>query len=212
MAFKSLVAFLRIALAAHAATTGRVKCPDGNVASHSACCPFFALRDDLQNNAAVRTLMGHFVSVSVGPFPDGGGVRLLTLVFFSFSEDAVAFSPALKDQGLPAGGGADGSMLIFPNVEPNFQANLGISDSVELLTPFISNHTRVSAGDLIQFAAAVAIGNCPGVPSWNSWPGVRMPQPPPLMVSFLNPRTLSISSSPACRLASVRLQCEIRSC
>ncbi|KAF8508569.1 heme peroxidase [Gautieria morchelliformis] len=44
-------------------------------------------------------------------------------------------------------------MLIFSNVEPNFHANLGISDSVEL-TPFLHNHTQVSAGDLIQFAAA----------------------------------------------------------
>ncbi|KAF8506475.1 heme peroxidase [Gautieria morchelliformis] len=97
MAFKSFVAFLCIALAAHATTTGRVKCPDGNC------------------------------------------------------EDAIAFSPALEYQGLPAGG-------------LNFHANLGISDSVELLTPFLHNHTQVSAGDLIQFAAAVAIGNCPGAP------------------------------------------------
>ncbi|KAF8527741.1 manganese peroxidase A, partial [Gautieria morchelliformis] len=78
--------------------------------------------------------------------------------------DAIAFSPALMDQGLPARGGADGSMLIFPNVELNFQANLGISDSVELLTPFLRNNTQFSAGDLIQFAGAVTIGNCPGAP------------------------------------------------
>ncbi|KAF8510319.1 substrate-free manganese peroxidase [Gautieria morchelliformis] len=147
MAFKSFVAFLSIALAVHAATTGRVKCPDGNVASHSACCPFFALRDDLQNNA----------------FSHQCGEDTHETVRLSF-HDAIAFSPALKYQGLPAGGGADGSMLIFPDVEPNFHANLGISDSVELLTPFLHNHTQVSAGDLIQFAAAVAIGNCPGAP------------------------------------------------
>ena len=55
-------------------------------------------------------------------------------------------------------------MLIFPDVEPNFHANLGISDSVEALTPFLRNHTDVTAGDLIQFGAAVAITNCPGAP------------------------------------------------
>ncbi|KAF8511931.1 manganese peroxidase MnP4 [Gautieria morchelliformis] len=55
-------------------------------------------------------------------------------------------------------------MLSFPDIEPNFHANLGISDSVELLTPLLRNHTQVSAGSLIQFAAAVAMRNCPGAP------------------------------------------------
>jgi manganese peroxidase len=51
MAFKTLVAVLSLAIAAQAATTSRVKCPDGkNTASHAACCPYFALRDDLQAN------------------------------------------------------------------------------------------------------------------------------------------------------------------
>jgi hypothetical protein len=69
----------------------------------------------------------------------------------------------LKFQGKPHGGGADGSMLIFPNVEPNFAANNGISDSVDALLPFLAAHP-VTAGDLIQFAAAVGISNCPGAP------------------------------------------------
>ena len=55
-------------------------------------------------------------------------------------------------------------MLIFPNVEPNFHANLGISDSVDALTPFLEKHNTITAGDLIQFGAAVAITNCPGAP------------------------------------------------
>jgi len=55
-------------------------------------------------------------------------------------------------------------MLIFPDVEPNFAANNGISDSVDDLTPIFQNHPEVTAGDLIQFAAAVAITNCPGAP------------------------------------------------
>lgn len=29
---------------------GRVRCADGNLAPHAACCPFYALRDDLQAN------------------------------------------------------------------------------------------------------------------------------------------------------------------
>jgi manganese peroxidase len=55
-------------------------------------------------------------------------------------------------------------MLIFPDVEPNFHANLGISDSVEFVTPVLQRHPAITIGDLIQFAGAVAITNCPGAP------------------------------------------------
>jgi len=77
--------------------------------------------------------------------------------------DAIAFSSALTAEGKFGGGGADGSMIIFPDVEPNFSANAGISDSVEFLTPFLATH-NVTAGDLIQLAAAVGITLCPGAP------------------------------------------------
>ena len=40
---------------------------------------------------------------------------------------------------------------------------MGISDSVDSLTPFLAVHP-VTAGDLIQFAGAVALTNCPGAP------------------------------------------------
>ncbi|KAF8576337.1 class II peroxidase [Ramaria rubella] len=148
MTFKSLFAFLSLAVVAQAASTTRgVKCPDGNIASNEACCPFFALRDDLQENL----------------FDKQCGEDTHEVLRLSF-HDAIAISASLKKQGKPAGGGADGSMLIFPNVEPNFHANLGISDSVEALLPFLANHSQVTAGDLIQFAAAVGISNCPGAP------------------------------------------------
>jgi manganese peroxidase len=74
--------------------------------------------------------------------------------------DAIAIS---QSQGPKAGGGADGSMLLFPTVEPNFAANNGIDDSVNNLIPFLARHP-VSAGDLVQFAGAVALSNCPGAP------------------------------------------------
>ena len=60
-----------------------------------------------------------------------------------------------------SGGGADGSMLIFPTVEPIFPANNGISDSVNNLIPFMAKHPTITAGDLVQFAGAVALSNCP---------------------------------------------------
>ncbi|KAF8491642.1 heme peroxidase [Gautieria morchelliformis] len=55
----------------------------------------------------------------------------------------LTFSP-----GTAAGGGADGSMIIFPYIEPNFSAN-NCSD------PFLQRYKTISAGDLIQFAGAI---------------------------------------------------------
>ena len=52
-------------------------------------------------------------------------------------------------------------MLLFPTVEPNFGANNGIDDSVNNLIPFMQKHNTISAGDLVQFAGAVALANCP---------------------------------------------------
>jgi len=55
-------------------------------------------------------------------------------------------------------------MLLFPLVEPEFDANNGISDSVNNLIPFLAKHPTISAGDLVQFAGLVALSNCPGAP------------------------------------------------
>ncbi|KAF8518780.1 substrate-free manganese peroxidase [Gautieria morchelliformis] len=151
MSFKSLLAFIGLSVAAVQAASvkrnGAVTCPDGTKATNAACCAFFPLVKDLQENV-FGNVCGEDVHES------------LRLTF----HDAIAFSKSLQAQGLPSGGGADGSMLIFPDVEPNFHANLGISDSVEFLTPVLQRHPTITAGDLIQFAGAVAITNCPGAP------------------------------------------------
>jgi len=148
MAFKSLVALVSLIAVVQAAPGPRlITCPDGNKASNAACCPLFALRDDLQANL----------------FDNECGEDTHEVVRLTF-HDAIAFSESLSRQGQPAGGGADGSMLIFPDVEPNFAANNGIIDSVDALTPFLAAHPAISAGDLIQFAGAVGISNCPGAP------------------------------------------------
>ena len=52
-------------------------------------------------------------------------------------------------------------MLLFPTIEPNFHENAGIDDSVNNLIPFLSKYPTVTAGDLVQFAGAVALSNCP---------------------------------------------------
>ncbi|KIJ56380.1 class II peroxidase [Sphaerobolus stellatus SS14] len=149
MAFKSLAIFVAIATFVQAApspSANLVRCADGNLATNAACCPFFALRDDLQTNLFENQCA-----------EDAHEVVRLTF------HDAISFSTSLKSQGKSAGGGADGSMIVFPDVEPNFPANNGISDSVDALTPFLATHA-VTAGDLIQFAGAVALTNCPGAP------------------------------------------------
>lgn len=61
-----------------------------------------------------------------------------------------------------SGTGADGSFLLFP-AEANFPGNEGIDESIDALTPFLHTH-NVSAGDLIQFAAATGLTRCPGAP------------------------------------------------
>ena len=54
-------------------------------------------------------------------------------------------------------------MIIFQDIEVNFTENAGIDDSVDALTPFLATH-NVTAGDLIQFAGALALTQCPGAP------------------------------------------------
>ncbi|KZS94218.1 manganese peroxidase [Sistotremastrum niveocremeum HHB9708] len=157
---KSLFALATLAVAASAANFKRVACPSGHTASHAACCAFEALRDDLQAN-----LFGGVCGEEAH--------ESLRLAF----HDAIGFS---KKLGPSAGGGADGSALAFPDVEPNFPANLGIADSVDFLTPFGAAH-NVSAGDLIQFAAAVGITNCPGAPRLGFLAG----RPPPKAPSII---------------------------
>ncbi|GJJ15817.1 54S ribosomal protein L12, mitochondrial [Clathrus columnatus] len=148
MSFKRLATLSALAITAvNAANFRRVTCPDGNIASHAACCPFFSLRDDLQNNL----------------FQNQCGEDVHEAVRLTF-HDAITFSEQLKREGKFAGGGADGSVLVFPTVEANFPANLGISDSIDNLVQFLKNHTDVSAADMVQFAGAVGLTNCPGAP------------------------------------------------
>ncbi|KIP10306.1 fungal class II heme-containing peroxidase [Phlebiopsis gigantea 11061_1 CR5-6] len=142
MVFSSLVAF--VALATFASAAPSKTCPDGTRVSNTACCAFIPLAQDLQTNV----------------FQSQCGEDAHEVIRLTF-HDAIAIS---QSKGPSAGGGADGSMLLFPTVEPNFSANNGIDDSVNNLIPFMQTHDTISAGDLIQFAGAVALSNCPGAP------------------------------------------------
>lgn len=82
--------------------------------------------------------------------------KVLRLAF----HDAVGYSLA----GAYEGDGADGSLITFSDIELGYPANTGIDIPVNSLKPFTARYEQVSAGDLIQFAAAVGLSNCPGAP------------------------------------------------
>lgn len=146
MTFAKLLSLASLAAVVAAANFKRVTCPDGvNTATNAACCAFFSLRDDLMTNL----------------FDEGCSEDVHESLRLSF-HDAIGFSPALIKQGKFGGAGADGSPLLFP-AEANFAANNGIIDSIDFLTPFLSTH-NVSAADLVQFAAATGLTQCPGAP------------------------------------------------
>lgn len=75
--------------------------------------------------------------------------------------DAIGFSSS----GAFSGAGADGSILIFSDTELAYTENAGVDEAVDALAPFMAKYgSNVTAGDLIQFAGAVGVSNCPGAP------------------------------------------------
>nr|P78733.2 RecName: Full=Manganese peroxidase H3; AltName: Full=Peroxidase manganese-dependent H3; Flags: Precursor [Phanerodontia chrysosporium]AAA62243.1 manganese peroxidase isozyme H3 precursor [Phanerodontia chrysosporium] len=145
MAFaSSLLALVALAAVTSAApATTQATCPDGTKVNNAACCAFIPLAQDLQETI----------------FQNDCGEDAHEVIRLTF-HDAIAIS---QSKG-PSAGGADGSMLLFPTIEPNFSANNGIDDSVNNLIPFMQKHNTISAGDIVQFTGAVALTNCPGAP------------------------------------------------
>nr|WCB70295.1 lignin peroxidase LiP3 [Trametes hirsuta] len=158
MAFKSLLTFASLAAAltgANAALTRRVACPDGkNTATNAACCQLFAVRDDLQENlfhGGQCTAEAH---------------ESLRLTF----HDAIAISPAMEANGQFGGGGADGSIAIFSDIETAFHPNIGLDEIVALQKPFVARH-NLSHADFIHFAGAIGASNCAGAPQLAAFVG-----------------------------------------
>ncbi|KAJ8518043.1 hypothetical protein ONZ45_g4823 [Pleurotus djamor] len=126
----------------NAAVLKRATCADGRTTANAACCVLFPILDDIQANLFDGGECGEEVHES------------LRLTF----HDAIGFS---RTRG---GGGADGSIVTFDNIETAFHANAGIDEIVEAQKPFIAKHSTISPGDFIQFAGAVGVSNCPGAP------------------------------------------------
>nr|CAA50060.1 peroxidase [Coprinopsis cinerea] len=146
---------------------GSVTCPGGQSTSNSQCCVWFDVLDDLQTN---------FYQGSKCESP----VRKILRIVF---HDAIGFSPALTAAGQFGGGGADGSIIAHSNIELAFPANGGLTDTIEALRAVGINH-GVSFGDLIQFATAVGMSNCPGSPRLEFLTGrsnSSQPSPPSLI-------------------------------
>ncbi|KAH8102141.1 lignin peroxidase isozyme LP7 [Cristinia sonorae] len=146
MAFKTLATLIAVAAyiqTASAALTRRVACPDGvNTATNAACCSLFAVRDDIQQN------------LFNGAQCNAEAHEALRLTF----HDGIAISNKAGNVG-----GADGSIMLFSEVETAFHANIGLDEVVAIQKPFVARH-NISAADFIQFAGAVAVSNCPGAP------------------------------------------------
>ncbi|KAH9929576.1 manganese peroxidase isozyme precursor [Epithele typhae] len=134
---KAIIALATLAVAARAAPS----------AASGPCAVWFNVLDDIQANLFDGGECGEEVHES------------LRLTF----HDAIGFSPKLFAEGKFGGGGADGSIMAFSDIETNFHANGGIDDIVETQRPFALKH-NVSFGDFIQFAGAVGVSNCAGGP------------------------------------------------
>nr|BAA33449.1 manganese peroxidase [Pleurotus ostreatus] len=147
MAFKHFSSLVLLTLASQAvrgAVMKRATCADGRTTANAACCVLFPILDDIQEALFDGAECGEEVHES------------LRLTF----HDAIGFSPT------KGGGGADGSIVTFDEIETAFHANGGIDDIVDAQKPFIARH-NISAGDFIQFAGAVGVSNCPGAPRLN---------------------------------------------
>ncbi|KAJ3492267.1 hypothetical protein NLI96_g116 [Meripilus lineatus] len=150
MAFKGLLSLLAVAVTlqvAKGAIIRKAVCPDGNTVNNAACCVLFPILEDIQESLFDGGECGEEVHES------------LRLTF----HDAIGFSPSLNARGTFGGGGADGSISTFSEIETVFHANGGIDDIVEVQKPFVAKH-NISAGDFIQFAGAVGVSNCVGAP------------------------------------------------
>ncbi|KAL0956167.1 hypothetical protein HGRIS_002327 [Hohenbuehelia grisea] len=151
MAFNRLSALLLAACtltAVRGAVLKRATCANGRTTANAACCVLFPVLDDIQENLFDGGECGEEVHES------------LRLTF----HDAIGISPT------KGGGGADGSIVTFSDIETAFHANNGIDEIVEAQKPFIAR-SGLTAGDFIQFAGAVGVSNCPGAPRLNFFLG-----------------------------------------
>ncbi|TBU21877.1 manganese peroxidase [Dichomitus squalens] len=135
-----------VAVAAAPAVSKRATCNGGRTTANAACCVWFDVLDDIQENLFHGGQCGEDAH------------EALRLTF----HDAIAFSPALT--------AADGSIMAHSSDELADPANNGLDDIIEFQRPFALKH-NVSFGDFIQFAGAVGVSNCNGGPQISFFAG-----------------------------------------
>lgn len=124
-----------------ALVTPRAVCADGTSVKNAQCCAFIPIRDAFINDI----------------FEGSCGENAHSTVRIAF-HDAIGFSLSGGK-----GGGADGSIIAFDDIELAFAANAGIDEIVEDLEPFALQN-GISFADAIQFGSSVALSLCPGAP------------------------------------------------
>jgi cytochrome c peroxidase len=152
----SLLALAALRTTEAVALEKRVTCATGQTVAHGACCKLFPILADLED--FFEGECGEEVHES------------LRLTF----HDAIGFSPT------KGGGGADGSISVFDEIETAFPANGGIDDIIDAQAPLVAKWNQtISPGDFIQFAGAVGVSHCPGAPRLE----FLMGRPPPKAAS-----------------------------
>ncbi|CAA7266106.1 unnamed protein product [Cyclocybe aegerita] len=177
MAFTRLASIVFLSLAAcqvSAGVTRQVKCPSGHFTTNEKCCQLFPIVDLLQHE------LFH------GSKCEAGAHHALRLSF----HDAIGFS---TNGG--KGGGADGSILIFHDIEEKYHANGGVAEIARQQMP-VFKKTNLTGGDFVHLAAAVGTSNCPGSPRLEFWfgrpapaaaaPDKTIPEPTDSVTDILN--------------------------
>ncbi|KAH9934460.1 heme peroxidase [Epithele typhae] len=144
---KSILSVAALAVLATATPLKRATCSNGHTASDEQCCVWFDVLDDIQEN------------LFEGSECQEEAHESLRLTF----HDCIAYSPSLIADGEDGGGGCDGSIMKFSDVETAFHASIGLDEIVAKQLPYALKH-NVSFGDFIQFAGAVGVSNCGGGP------------------------------------------------
>ncbi|KAF8960671.1 heme peroxidase [Flammula alnicola] len=128
-----------------------VVCSDGiHSVSNAACCQLFLVLVDIQQSSQYSNKQ-----LFDTPSCSQNAREILHLAF----HDAMGFSRS--SPGL--GGGADGSILTFSSIEETYPNNPQLQSAIENLKPLSIRH-NITDGDLLHYAAAVAISSCPGAP------------------------------------------------
>ncbi|KAL0064112.1 hypothetical protein AAF712_008972 [Marasmius tenuissimus] len=147
MRFAYLLALASLSTLSLGAVVKRADCGGGRSASDAKCCVWYDVLDDLQAD------LFH-------PEPCGKAVHESLRLSF---HDAIGYSESLLSEGKYGGGGADGSIIIHRDVELAFPLNKGLDSIVDRQLRIGLSH-NIPYGDLVQFAAAVGITDCPGSP------------------------------------------------